>query len=168
MLYEVITKTLEFNIEFDENQLGKIPKEGPVIIVANHPLGGFDGLLLIKYLSMVRSDVKVLASFLIKKIEPVSEFFISGKPFDGDENNPDGYREAISHLKQGGVLCLFPAIDLNTKDTFDGVTDKVWQFPVMKFIKKAQVPVVPILFQGTNSRLLHFMAKIHPSLKHAP
>jgi len=162
-----LIKTLEFNIEFDENQLGKIPKEGPVIIVANHPLGGFDGLLLIKYLSMVRSDVKVLASFLIKKIEPVSEFFISGKPFDGDENNPDGYREAISHLKQGGVLCLFPAIDLNTKDTFDGVTDKVWQFPVMKFIKKAQVPVVPILFQGTNSRLLHFMAKIHPSLKHA-
>ncbi len=166
-LIDELIKTLEFNIEFDETQLSKIPKEGPLIIVANHPLGGFDGLLLIKYLSMVRKDVKVLASFLLKKVEPLSDFFISGKPFDGDENNPAGYREAISLLKNGGVLCLFPAIDLNTKDTFDGVTDKVWQLPVVKFINKAKVPVVPVLFQGTNSRLLHFIAKIHPSLKHA-
>ena len=63
-----LIKTLEFDIEFDENQLKKIPKDGPLIIVANHPLGGFDGLLLIKYLSLVRKDVKVLANFLFKKI----------------------------------------------------------------------------------------------------
>lgn len=162
-----LIKTLEFNVEFDESQLSKIPKKGPFIIVANHPLGGFDGLMLIKYLSLARKDVKVLANFMLKKIEPVSEFFLSGNPFIEDEEETGGMNEAIEHLKNDGVLCLFPAIDLNTKDTFDGVTDHVWQFPVVKFVKEAQVPVVPVLFQGSNSRLLHLMARIHPSLRNA-
>jgi putative hemolysin len=162
-----LIKSLEFNIEFDESQLGKIPREGPLIIVSNHPLGGFDGLLLIKYISMVRTDVKVLANFLLKKIEPVSEFFLSENPFGEDGSVGDESNEAMQHLGNGGVLCFFPALDLNKRDTFDGVTDHVWQFPVVKFIKNARVPVMPVLFQGTNSRLLHLFAKIHPSLKNA-
>lgn len=162
-----LIKSLEFCIEFDESQLAKIPKKGPLIIVSNHPLGGFDGLLLIKYISKVRKDVKVLANFLLKKIDPVSEFFVAENPFNDDEDRVDGANDAIEHLNSGGVLCLFPAIDLNSKDTFDGVTDRVWQFPAVNFVKKARVPVVPVLFQGTNSRLLHLFAKIHPSLKNA-
>ncbi len=70
-----VIRTLEFNIEFDENELKRIPVKGPLIIVSNHPFGGLDGLLLIKYLSLVRTDVKVLANFLLKKIEPVSDYF---------------------------------------------------------------------------------------------
>lgn len=161
-----LIKTLEFNIEFDESQLKKIPKEGPLIVVANHPLGGFDGLLLIKYISMVRKDVKVLANFLLQKIEPVANYFLSEHSFEENENG-GAWDEAITHLQNNGVLCLFPAIDIHSKDTFDGVSDRVWQFPVVKFIKQAGVPVVPALFQGTNSRLLHFFARIHPSLQQA-
>src|SRR6056297_194813 len=77
-----IIRILEFKIEFDENELKKIPAEGPLIIVANHPFGGFDGLLLIKYLSKIRPDVKVIGNFLLKKIDPVSEYFISDNPFE--------------------------------------------------------------------------------------
>ncbi len=167
---EELIKTLEFDVDLDENELNRIPKEGPLIIVANHPLGGFDGLLLIKYLSRVRTDVKVLANFLLKRIEPVSDYFLAENPFDGsdaEKGNFAGYKEAVAHLKNNGVLCLFPAIDVSTKDSFDAVPDRVWQFPVVKFIKDAKVPVLPVLFQGTNSRLLHLAAKIHPSLKHA-
>lgn len=162
-----LIKTLEFNIEFDERQLEKIPREGALIVVANHPLGGFDGLLLIKYLSMVRSDVKVLANFLLQKIEPVAGFFLGETPCDEENEGAAGLAEARAHLQKNGVLCLFPAIDVNTRAPFDGVSDKVWQFPVVQFIKNAEVPVVPVLFQGSNSRLLQFFAKMHPALKQA-
>lgn len=165
-----IIRVLEFKIEFDENELKKIPVTGPLIVVANHPFGGFDGLLLIKYLSQVRPDVKVIGNFLMQKVEPVSEYFVSDNPFkNSDPEIPEkeckGIREAVSHLQNGGVLCLFPAGDLSTYGTFDSITDQVWQFPIVKFVKKARVPVVPAYFQGTNSRLFHFFAKIHPSLR---
>ncbi|QGY46033.1 GNAT family N-acetyltransferase [Maribellus comscasis] len=162
-----VIKSFEFNIEFDEQELKRIPQKGPVVVVSNHPFGGLDGLILIKYLSMVRSDVKVIANFLLEKIEPVSNYFIADNPFDKNntENGFAGIKQAISHLKNEGVLCLFPAGDVSTYGTFDSATDQVWQFPVVKFVKKARVPVIPVHFQGTNSRLFHILAKIHPSLR---
>lgn len=164
-----VIRVLEFKIEFDEKELKRIPEKGPVIVVSNHPFGGLDGLLLIKYLSLVRSDVKVLANFLLQKIEPVSTYFLAENPFENNndsQSNFNGLKAAISHLKDNGVLCLFPAGDVSTYGTFDSVTDRAWQFPVVKFMKKAGVPIVPVHFQGTNSRLFHLFAKIHPSLRH--
>ena len=165
-----IIRILEFKIDFDENELKRIPKSGSFIIVANHPFGGFDGLLLIKYLSLVRPDVKVIGNFLLQKVDPVSNYFISDNPFensniDTPNRNAKGTKEAIRHIQNGGVLCLFPARGLSTYGTFENITDQVWQLPIVKFIKKARVPVVPVYFQGTNSRLFHLFAKIHPSLR---
>src|SRR6056297_1829979 len=76
-----IIKILEFKIDFDENELKRIPATGPLIIVSNHPFGGFDGLLIIKYISLVRPDIKVIGDFLLKKVDPVSDYFISDNPF---------------------------------------------------------------------------------------
>ena len=72
---DALLEILEVNYEFDERDLKKIPKTGPFIVVSNHPFGGLDGILLIKLISMVRPDVKVLANFLLKRIEPISDFF---------------------------------------------------------------------------------------------
>ena len=163
-----VIRVLEFNIEFDEKELKRIPAKGPVIVVSNHPFGGLDGLLLIKYLSMVRRDVKVLANFLLQKINPVSNYFLAENPFENNKDNLmnfEGLKAAVSHLNDNGIICLFPAGDVSTYGTFDSVTDRVWQFPIVKFIKSAQVPVVPVYFQGTNSRLFHLFARIHPSLR---
>ena len=160
---------LELKVEFDPNELKRIPASGPVIVVANHPLGGLDGLLLIKMVSEVRSDVKILASHLLKKIEPVSGFFIEINPFDApaaeEESTFSGLKESMAHLKSGGVLCIFPAGETSTYDASNVVTDKIWRYPVVKFIKKMDAPVVPVLFQSNNSRLLKVISSIHPALK---
>jgi putative hemolysin len=163
-----VIRILELKIEFDEAELKRIPKEGPLIVVSNHPFAGIDGLLLIKYLSVVRGDVKVVAHYLLQKIEPVSSYFVA-RDFDGenksDFQNISGVKDAVLHLTHGGVLCIFPAGEVSTYGTMDSLTDQVWQFPVVKFIKKAQVPVMPVYFQGTSSRLFQLIAKVHPSLR---
>ena len=69
-----IIRILEIQFEFDDNELQRIPKEGPVVIVSNHPFGGLDGILLIKMLSLVRDDVQVLANFLLKKLNQLLIF----------------------------------------------------------------------------------------------
>ena len=163
-----VIRVLDLKIELDEDELKRIPKNGPLIVVSNHPFAGIDGLLLIKYLSVVRSDVKVVSHHLLQKIEPVSGYFVA-QDF-GEKNKPDfqnvsGVKDAVLHLANGGVLCIFPAGEVSTYGTFDSLTDQVWQFPVVKFIKKARVPVMPVYFQGTNSRLFHLIAKVHPSLR---
>lgn len=162
-----IIRILEFKIDFDERELKRIPKTGPLVVVSNHPFGGLDGLMLIKLISEVRTDIKVIGNFLLQKIEPVSAYFIGDNPIDKKtgQPGPDETKKAMEHLGNEGVLCIFPAGDISTYGNFDSSTDLVWQFPVVKFIKKAGVPILPVLFQGTNSRLFHLLAKIHPSLR---
>lgn len=164
-----VIKVLELKVEFDENELKRIPSTGPVIVVANHPLGGLDGLLLIKLVSSIRSDVKILAGQLLKKIEPVSNYCIEINPFDVSqtvEESPfSGLKESMAHLKNGGVLCIFPAGETSTYDASNVVSDKIWRYPVIKFIKKMDAPVIPVLFQSNNSRLFKIISNIHPALK---
>ena len=165
-----IINYLNVTLDFDEKDLKKIPVKGPFITVSNHPYGGIDGILLIKLLSMVRSDHKVIANFLLKKIEPISEYFLAVNPF---ENNPGaassigGLKTALDHLNNGGVLSFFPAGEVSTTYSSQKITDKEWLLSALRFIKKAHVPVVPIYFHGSNSRLFHLLGQIHPSFRTA-
>jgi putative hemolysin len=166
---EEVIKILELKVELDVNELKRIPASGPAIIVANHPLGGLDGLLLIKILSGVRSDFKILASHLLKKVEPVSEYFVETNPFEitseSDERAFSGFKELMMYLKGGGLLCIFPAGGASTYEASKQVNDKIWRFQVIRFIKKMEVPVIPVYFQSGQSRLFRLISKIHPSLK---
>jgi putative hemolysin len=167
---DAIIKYLNITLEFDENDLKKLPSDGSFITVSNHPFGGIDGILLIKLLSMVRGDHKVIANFLLKKVEPISDFFLAVNPF---ENMPEagssiaGLKTAIDHLHNGGVLSLFPAGEVSTNYATSMITDREWLVSALRFIKKNKVPIVPIYFHGTNSRLFHLLGRIHPLLRTA-
>ena len=163
-----LIKILEIKYDFDEKELRKIPKEGPFIVVSNHPFGGLDGILLIKILSQVRPDIKVMANFLLKKIEPISDFFLAANQFENQkEINPGfgGIKNAMQHLKNGGGLCIFPAGEVSGYHANNKITDRQWQYPVLKFIKHSKVPVIPVYFGGHNSRLFHFIGRINQNLQ---
>ncbi|TKG95904.1 lysophospholipid acyltransferase family protein [Puteibacter caeruleilacunae] len=165
---DALIDMLGVKFEFDEKELERIPKEGGFITVSNHPYGGLDGILLLKLLATVRPDSKFLANFLLKKIEPLSDFIFGVNPFEDRKEAKSSYaglKMAYRHLHDGGGLGVFPAGEVSSYDENNVITDRQWQYPVLKFIKKAEVPVIPVYFHGTNSRLFHIIGKIHPVLR---
>ncbi|MGQ8335024.1 GNAT family N-acyltransferase [Sunxiuqinia sp. A32] len=163
-----LIKILEINFEFDEGELRKIPKQGPFIVVSNHPFGGLDGILLIKILSKIRPDVKVMANFLLKKIDPISQFFLDANPLEGRKDTSPGFGEmknAMKHIQGGGALCIFPAGEVSGYGAHNKITDRQWQYSILKFIKRSEVSVIPVHFIGKNSRLFHLIGRIHPNLQ---
>ena len=162
-----LIETLELKFEFDETQLRKIPLDGSFITISNHPFGGLDGILLIKILSKIRPDIKILANPFLQKIDPLQTFFLSVNPFEKASSGTSGLKLAMTQLRDGGVLGIFPAGEVSGFDQYYNVADKEWQYLVIKLIKKANVPIVPIYFSGSNSMLFHFLGMINPRLKMA-
>lgn len=153
-----------------QEDLAKIPKTDPFILVSNHPLGAIDGILMCKIISEVRPDFKVMGNFLLEKIKPMEPYVISVNPFEGNRKNirasSSGMRAALKHLESGGCIGIFPAGEVSNKNNADSeIRDKEWEKPVLKLIKMAKVPVVPMYFHAKNSSLFYNIAKVHPDLQ---
>ncbi len=164
-----LLKVLKINYLFDQEELQKrIPKSGAAIVVCNHPFGGLESILLIRMLSQIRSDIKIVSTQLLQKIDPIAEFFLKeDDPFSKKADkraSVHGQKKASEHLQNGGILCLFPAGDVSQFDDLGVLSDNQWQYNTLKFIKQQKVPVVPVHFQGNNSRLFYLMGNILPSL----
>ena len=149
--------------------LAKIPKEGPFIVVSNHPLGAIDGVLMLKIIMDIRPDFKVMGNFLLEKIQPMQPYVISVNPFEKRKdiyNSSTGMRGALEHLQKGGCLGIFPAGEVsNTNNEYGEILDKKWENTSLKLIKRAKVPVVPMYFHAKNSRIFYKVSKIHPNLQ---
>lgn len=163
-----LINALGVTIEINEEDLQKIPKEGAFITISNHPFGGLDGIILIKLLSKIRPDYKVMANFLLKKIVPIKDYFLGVNPFESQKtiSSTAGIKEALRHLSEGKPLGLFPAGEVSAYQAeSNNIEDKEWGTSVLKMIRKANVPVIPIYFKGSNSLLFHLLGLIHPMLR---
>ncbi len=164
-----VLETLEITFEVDEKELKKIPKTGPFVTVSNYPLGGIDGLILMKIMYDIRPDFKFLANFSIHRIEPIRQLSIPINEIEDDRlGKPSfsGIKKAWMHVKDGNSVGIFPAGKASTYNSnFNLITDKRWQDSMMKFIKKAKVPVVPIYFKGANTFFYHMLGNVHPLLQ---
>lgn len=158
---------LGVEVDLDTSRLTHIPASGAFIVVVNHPHGALDGLLLIDIIARIRPDVKFLGNFLLTKIEELNDLFLPVDPFDAkDSRNISGVRKAIEHLESGAPLVIFPAGEVSTfQRGFARMEDKPWSKSMMKFIYKAQVPIIPIYIDGSNSLMFHLLGKIHPILR---
>ena len=167
--FESFIKERDLKYIVFEEDLAKVPKTGPFILVSNHPLGAIDGILMCKILSEIRPDFKVMGNFLLQKIKPMEEYVISVNPFEKRKelhSSSNGMRETLKHLQNGGCIGIFPAGEVSNKNNEYGeILDKNWEKPAIKLIKMAKVPVVPMYFHATNSPLFYNMAKLHPDLQ---
>ncbi len=165
-----ILQIIGISVEFDENDLKNIPKEGAFIAIANHPYGGIEGLVLLKLLCMARPDSKLMANFLLKKIPNLSDYFIAVNPFENVEHSSSisGIKNTLELLRSGTPIGIFPAGEVSTfKFETQQITDKLWHPVVGKIIAKANVPVVPVYFHGNNGLLFNLLSLIHPALRTA-
>ncbi|MBV7440732.1 lysophospholipid acyltransferase family protein [Weeksellaceae bacterium TAE3-ERU29] len=165
-----LLKDLAVSYKIQEEDLARIPKEGPFILVSNHPLGGLDGIIMLKVLSEIRPDFKIIANFLLNRIEPLKPKIFPVNPFETRKdikNSIQGMKNALKHLEEGHALGVFPAGEVSYKNNAGEVVDKPWQKPVMKLIKKAKVPVIPMYFKARNSQRFYKLNKIHPDLQTA-
>ncbi|WP_308993228.1 lysophospholipid acyltransferase family protein [Mariniflexile litorale] len=162
----------EFQIKFEipEEDLKRLPKEGAYITVSNHPLGGIDGILLLKLMLEQRKDFKIIANFLLHRIEPMKPYIMPVNPFEDRKDVKSslvGFKNAILHLREGRPLGIFPAGEVSTYRDGKLMVDKPWEEAAMKLVKKAEVPVVPIYFHAKNSRLFYKLSKISDTLRTA-
>ncbi|NPA68690.1 MAG: lysophospholipid acyltransferase family protein [Chlorobi bacterium] len=165
-----VIDSLGIRFEIDETDLKRIPEKGAFITVSNQPFGGIDGLLLLKILSEKRPDFKLLANFMLHTVEPLSYFSIPLT--EKDETDPGKFsfttlKRTLKHLEEGNSLGIFPAAEISKVYSLNNISDKKWQLPLIKLIKKAQVPVVPVYFQGNNSWIFHILGNLSPALQTA-
>ena len=162
----------EFQIEFEipEEDLKRIPKNGAFITVSNHPLGGIDGILLLKLLLEHRPDYKIIANFLLHRIAPLKPYVMPVNPFENHKDAKSsllGLKSSLQHLQDGRPLGIFPAGEVSTYRDGKLMVDKPWELGAVKLIKKAEVPVIPIYFHAKNSWLFYILSQISDTFRTA-
>ena len=152
-----------------ESEISRIPKKGPLVIVANHPHGLVDGMVLAELIGTVRTDYKILTRSLLTGVKQIDQFMIP-VPFDHEENalqkSLEMRRFAMKHLENDGVLVLFPSGKVASSDTiFGSVVEGEWSPFTAKLIQKSNADVLPIFFPGSNSRMYQIANQISATLR---
>ena len=171
-----ILKDIGIHYDLKPQQYNYIPQDGPFIVIANHPIGSADGMLMNTVIGTMRTDFKIMANFLLTMIPSLKESFIAVNPFSDSvsaRSSLAGLRFAKEHLAAGGSLGLFPAGEVSTYQRAKNrsalkrhvVEDIPWPASVIKLIRNANVPVIPVYFEAQNSKWFHFVGRIHPMLR---
>lgn len=160
---DAILDHYSIRFEIPEEDFKRLPKQGSYITISNHPLGGIDGVLLLKLLLNQRSDYKIIANFLLNRIEPLSPYILPVNPFENHKDAKSsllGFKSAIKHLREGHPLGIFPAGEVSTYKEGKLIVDRPWEEAAIKLIRRAEVPVVPIYFHAKNSQLFYGLSRI--------
>lgn len=164
---EFLDKILDhYEIDYDipQEDLKRLPKSGSYITISNHPLGGIDGVLLLDLMLKERKDFKVIANFLLHRIDPLRPYILPVNPFENHrdaQGSMAGFKSALQHLREGHPLGIFPAGEVSTYKDGKLVVDRPWEEAAIKLIRKAEVPVVPIYFHARNSPLFYTLSKMN-------
>ena len=170
-----ILEELGVRYHIPQEQLDRIPAQGGFITVSNHHFGAIDGMILNAVFGSRRPDYRILTTYYLSLIRNLKDWFIPVDNFAaGGARSVSGIRIALEHLHNGGPLGLFPAgtvatwqkgADRSAPGTDPVVEDIPWADNMMKLVLKSGFPVIPVYFNGTNSKLFHRLGQIHPRLR---
>jgi putative hemolysin len=168
--WDAAINKLRLKIDLNEQDLSEIPRTGPVIIVANHPFGVLDGLMVCWLISRVRNDFKVLTNALLNRAEEIKPYLL---PIDFEETkaaletNIRTRAESKALLEKGGALVIFPGGTVSTTPTLLArkAKDPEWKTFTGRMIVQGKAPVVPVYFDGQNSRLFQIASHISMTLR---
>ena len=167
--WSVIVERYGLELSIVGGSLDTLPKEGPLVVVANHPYGILDGLMLGHILQERRGDFRILANRVFRKASDLDRVIL---PISFDttreavETNIDTRREALRYLRDGGCIGVFPGGTVSTSATpFSHPMDPGWRGFTARMIAKSGATVVPIFFDGTTSRLFQLASHLHQTLR---
>ena len=160
---------LGVQVSFNPDEAAAIPRKGPMIVVANHPFGGVDGVILGALLTGIRNDVKILGNYFLQLIPELHKIIIPVDPFGGSgstRRNVRSMKEALLWLKSGGSLIAFPSGEVSHL-CFDrwGIADPPWSEHVAWLARRSGAAVAPVFFQGRNSAMFQMAGMLHPLLR---
>ncbi len=159
-----ILEHYDIDFEISEEDRKRLPKTGAYITISNHPLGAIDGIILIKLMLEHRPDFKIMANFLLQRMVPIESYILPVNPFENHKNVKSSiaaFKKTLQHLADGHPLSVFPAGEVSTLREGKLIVDKPWEEAVIKLIRKAEVPVVPIYFHAKNGRLFYKLSKVN-------
>jgi putative hemolysin len=149
----------------------RIPKKGPLVVVANHPYGMLDGAVLAVLLSRVRRDVKVMTNFLLEGVPELEQHCIFVDPLHtvgSVDRNRRALKEAVQWLRQGGVVAIFPAGEVSHWQMPQGaIADPQWNCTAARLIRLTGAAALPVYFCGRNSLGFQVVGMIHPRVRMA-
>ncbi|MBV7392888.1 lysophospholipid acyltransferase family protein [Mameliella sediminis] len=167
--WQVMVERYGLGLDVIAGSLDNLPKEGPLIVIANHPYGILDGLIMGHILSVVRGDFRILANSVFRKAEELNRIIL---PVNFDETkeamqqNIATRKEALGYLGDGGCIGIFPGGTVATAERpFGKPMDPGWRLFTARLIAKSEATVVPIYFDGHTSRLFQLASHLHYTLR---
>lgn len=161
---------LDLTLNYDREKLEAMPRSGPLVVVANHPYGVLDGVILTHLLYQVRRDFRVLTNSVLCKEEDANEFLLP-VDFTGTdealETNLQTRAAARRLLKEGGAIGVFPAGGVANIPHWRAKTavDAPWQPFIARLVMESQAAVMPVFFEGQNSRLFQWASLCSQTLR---
>jgi putative hemolysin len=152
-----------FSYQLNSRELGHLPSEGRVIIVANHPIGSLDGLALLKLVRSVRPDVRIVANDLLTQLEPIRSLFIPVDNLSGKVSHKTQYKNMLAALNNDEAIIIFPAGEVS-RIRPNGVRDGKWKGGFIRLAEKTKSPILPIHIEARNSALFYSLSAIYKPL----
>lgn len=167
--WDVIVERYGMSLEVTHGSLDNIPKDRPVILIANHPYGMLDGMMMGYILSKARGDFKILAHHVFRKADDLKKVIL---PISFDETkeavrtNIQTRKESLTYLENGGAIGIFPGGTVSTAaKPFEQPMDPGWRSFTARMVSKSNAVVVPVFFEGHNSRLFQIASHLHVTLR---